>query len=122
MRVVLGGVDIQKDETYDQVIPVQRAIVHEGYSQSPFALYNDVGEALTKFCTVFCLSTDYISAFLTITIAVCFFFHSPAPAESDRQAVLCKGDSLCEDSLSDQSAIQQRHRVCDLRVGRHGNT
>lgn len=46
MRVVLGGVDIQKDETYDQVIPVERAIVHESYNQSPFALYNDVGEAL----------------------------------------------------------------------------
>lgn len=45
MRVVLGGVDIHKDEMYDQVIPVERAIVHEGYNQSPFALYNDVGEA-----------------------------------------------------------------------------
>ncbi|XP_071385949.1 hyaluronan-binding protein 2-like [Centroberyx affinis] len=42
MQVVLGGVDIEKDEEFDQVIPVQRAIVHEEYKESPFALYNDV--------------------------------------------------------------------------------
>lgn len=45
MRVVLGGVDIEKDEAYDQVIPVEKAVVHEAYNQTPFALYNDVGEA-----------------------------------------------------------------------------
>ncbi len=44
MQVVLGGVDIQKDEAYDQVIPVEKAIVHEDYKESPFALHNDVGE------------------------------------------------------------------------------
>lgn len=44
MQVVLGGVDIEKDETYDQVIPVEKAIVHEEYKESPFALHNDVGE------------------------------------------------------------------------------
>ncbi|XP_054454628.1 hyaluronan-binding protein 2 [Anoplopoma fimbria] len=42
MQVVLGGVDIEKDEVYDQVIPVEKAIVHENYRESPFALYNDV--------------------------------------------------------------------------------
>lgn len=63
MRVVLGGVDIQKDETYDQVIPVERAIVHEGYKQSPFALYNDVGEALMKLCTLYCISIYSIFSF-----------------------------------------------------------
>nr|XP_033467828.1 hyaluronan-binding protein 2-like [Epinephelus lanceolatus] len=42
MQVVLGGVDIEKNEVFDQVIPVERAIVHEQYRQSPFALYNDV--------------------------------------------------------------------------------
>ncbi|XP_034564218.1 hyaluronan-binding protein 2-like isoform X1 [Notolabrus celidotus] len=42
MQVVLGGVDIEKDEAYDQVIPVVKAIVHEGYKESPFALHNDV--------------------------------------------------------------------------------
>lgn len=45
MRVVLGGVDIEKDEAYDQVIPVEKVVVHEAYNQTPFALYNDVGEA-----------------------------------------------------------------------------
>lgn len=111
MRVVLGGVDIQKDETYDQVIPVERTIVHEGYNQSPFALYNDVGEAPTQHVHRF---DFYLSDNRTL--------RSPAPAPSDGQAVLCKGDSLCEDSLSDHAAVRQRHRVRDLRVGRHGNT
>lgn len=45
MQVVLGGVDIEKDEIYDQVVPVEKAIVHENYRESPFALHNDVGEA-----------------------------------------------------------------------------
>ncbi|XP_062298225.1 hyaluronan-binding protein 2-like [Scomber scombrus] len=42
MQVVLGGVDIGKDEVYDQVIPVEKAVVHEDYKESPFALHNDV--------------------------------------------------------------------------------
>ncbi|KAK5850894.1 hypothetical protein PBY51_001731 [Eleginops maclovinus] len=42
MQVVLGGVDIAKDEVYDQVIPVENAIVHELYRESPFALHNDI--------------------------------------------------------------------------------
>ncbi len=44
MQVVLGGVDIEKDEMYDQVIPVDKAIVHEEYKESPVALHNDIGE------------------------------------------------------------------------------
>ena len=44
MQVVLVGVDIGKDEVYDQVIPVERAVVHEDYRESPFALHNDVGK------------------------------------------------------------------------------
>lgn len=43
MQVVLGGVDLDKAEQYDQTIPVQRAIVHENYKESPFALHNDIG-------------------------------------------------------------------------------
>ena len=49
MQVVLGGVDIEKAEVYDQVIPVERAIMHEGYKATHFALYNDVGEVLLLF-------------------------------------------------------------------------
>lgn len=44
MQVVLGGVDIEKDETSDQAIEVEQAIVHEQYRESPFALHNDIGE------------------------------------------------------------------------------
>ncbi|XP_056285103.1 hyaluronan-binding protein 2 [Pseudoliparis swirei] len=42
MQVVLGGVDIEKEEIFDQVIPVAKAIVHENYKQTPAALQNDV--------------------------------------------------------------------------------
>ncbi|XP_034070207.1 hyaluronan-binding protein 2-like [Gymnodraco acuticeps] len=42
MQVVLGGVDLEKDEVYDQVIPVENAIVHELHRESPFALHNDI--------------------------------------------------------------------------------
>lgn len=44
MQVVLGGVDIERDEAYDQVIPVEKAIMHEDYKQTSFALHNDIGE------------------------------------------------------------------------------
>lgn len=56
MQVVLGGVDIEKNEVFDQVIPVERAIVHEQYRQSPFALYNDVGEEHRQQLFTFLLS------------------------------------------------------------------
>ncbi|XP_022598048.1 hyaluronan-binding protein 2-like [Seriola dumerili] len=42
MQVVLGGVDIEKDEVYDQVIAVEKAVVHEEYKETPFALHNDI--------------------------------------------------------------------------------
>ncbi|TNN67712.1 Hyaluronan-binding protein 2 [Liparis tanakae] len=42
MQVVLGGVDLEKEEVFDQVIPVEKAIVHEKYKETPSALYNDV--------------------------------------------------------------------------------
>ncbi len=35
MLVVLGGVDIEEDEVYNQVIPVDQAVVHELYNESP---------------------------------------------------------------------------------------
>ena len=43
MRVVLGGVDIEKDEAFDQTIDVEKAIIHEKYREETFALYNDIG-------------------------------------------------------------------------------
>lgn len=44
LQVVLGGVDIEKDEASDQVIPVEKVIVHEHYRETPSALHNDIGE------------------------------------------------------------------------------
>ena len=48
MQVVLGGVDISTYEPdFDQVIPVERAIVHKNYSQTVRGTaHNDVGEAM----------------------------------------------------------------------------
>ncbi|KAM6951087.1 hyaluronan-binding protein 2-like [Aplochiton taeniatus] len=42
MQVVLGGVDISRDEEIDQSIPVDQAIVHEKYKETHLALHNDI--------------------------------------------------------------------------------
>ncbi|XP_056153482.1 hyaluronan-binding protein 2 [Lampris incognitus] len=42
MQVMIGGVDLEKDEEHDQVIPVERAIVHEDYKATPFSLHSDI--------------------------------------------------------------------------------
>uniref|UniRef100_A0A8C6SIB9 trypsin n=1 Tax=Neogobius melanostomus TaxID=47308 RepID=A0A8C6SIB9_9GOBI len=42
MQVVLGGVDIEKHEVYNQIVPVERAIVHENYRYTPLPVYNDI--------------------------------------------------------------------------------
>lgn len=42
MQVVMGGVDLNKQEVYDQTVPVEKAIIHEDYRESPFALHNDI--------------------------------------------------------------------------------
>ncbi|XP_029384169.1 hyaluronan-binding protein 2 isoform X2 [Echeneis naucrates] len=41
-QVVLGGVNIDKEEEMDQIIPVIQTIVHENYRETPSALYNDI--------------------------------------------------------------------------------
>uniref|UniRef100_A0A671X2C4 trypsin n=1 Tax=Sparus aurata TaxID=8175 RepID=A0A671X2C4_SPAAU len=41
-QVVLGGVNIDKQEEMDQTIPVIQTIVHENYRDTGAALYNDV--------------------------------------------------------------------------------
>uniref|UniRef100_A0A3B4VI55 trypsin n=1 Tax=Seriola dumerili TaxID=41447 RepID=A0A3B4VI55_SERDU len=41
-QVVLGGVNIEKQEGMDQTIPVIQTIVHENYRDTPRALYNDI--------------------------------------------------------------------------------
>lgn len=42
-QVVLGGVNIDKQEEMDQTIPVIRTIVHENYRDARVAVYNDIG-------------------------------------------------------------------------------
>ncbi|XP_044193800.1 hyaluronan-binding protein 2-like [Thunnus albacares] len=41
-QVVLGGVNIDKQEEMDQTIPVIQTVVHEDYRQSPSAVYSDI--------------------------------------------------------------------------------
>ncbi|TWW81239.1 Hepatocyte growth factor activator [Takifugu flavidus] len=41
-QVVLGGVNINKQEDMDQTIPVIRTIVHENYRDAGVAIYNDI--------------------------------------------------------------------------------
>ncbi|XP_061086087.1 hyaluronan-binding protein 2 [Conger conger] len=50
MRVVLGKVDLWKDDLYTQIVDVERAIVHEHYRETPISLHNDV--ALLKLKSV----------------------------------------------------------------------
>ncbi|XP_061084004.1 hyaluronan-binding protein 2-like [Conger conger] len=42
MRVVLGGVDLVKVEPSEQVVEVERVILHENYREAPWAVYNDI--------------------------------------------------------------------------------
>lgn len=44
MQVELGGISLDKTEDSEQIIPVEKAIVHENYRETPDALHNDVGE------------------------------------------------------------------------------
>ncbi|XP_040923039.1 hyaluronan-binding protein 2-like [Toxotes jaculatrix] len=41
-QVVLGGVNVDKQEEMDQTIPVIETFVHENYRETPSALYNDI--------------------------------------------------------------------------------
>lgn len=42
MQVELGGINLDKTEDSEQIIPVEKAIVHENYRETPDALHNDV--------------------------------------------------------------------------------
>ena len=53
MQVVLGGVDVTTEEPSDQVISVERAIIHSNYSESENGTAsNDLGEAMRLHRTV----------------------------------------------------------------------
>ncbi|XP_076154893.1 factor VII-activating protease-like [Alosa pseudoharengus] len=42
MQVELGGINLDKTEEFEQIIPVEKAIIHEDYREAPDALHNDV--------------------------------------------------------------------------------
>lgn len=44
MQVVMGGLSLDTDEPADQTVRVVEAMVHEGYRETPSAVYNDIGE------------------------------------------------------------------------------
>lgn len=53
MQVVLGGVDLKKHETADQTLDVEQYIVHENFTQTNEALYNDIGQLLTHTASTY---------------------------------------------------------------------
>ncbi|XP_041921976.1 hyaluronan-binding protein 2-like [Alosa sapidissima] len=63
MQVILGGLDLGKEESFEQTVAVQMVIVHEGYKETSSAVYNDI--ALLKLkstdgkCTV---ESQYVKA------------------------------------------------------------
>lgn len=68
-QVVLGGVNIDKQEEMDQTIPVIRTIIHEQYRDARVAVYNDIG--LPIFLTLFMNYPFFLNCyFLLHTISV----------------------------------------------------
>ncbi|MBN3297218.1 HABP2 protein, partial [Amia calva] len=41
-KVVMGGLDIEKAEPYDQTFDIEQVIVHENYTETLNAVYNDI--------------------------------------------------------------------------------
>lgn len=124
MQVVMGGVDIKKDEAFDQVIPVERAIVHDDYNEGPFAIHNDVGEMqrLKSFHHLVQMKLKHrnlLSSCVSGSSVLCFvpLLCSHATAESRQQTVLCQRNTFCKDGLPATPAVRQWDRVCDLRMG-----
>lgn len=60
-QVVLGGVNIDKQEDMDQTIPVIRTILHENYRDARVAVYNDIGLILFIYYPFDLNFTDTIS-------------------------------------------------------------
>lgn len=44
MQVVMGGLSLDTEESTEQTINVEEAIVHENYRETPTAVYNDIGD------------------------------------------------------------------------------
>lgn len=79
-QVVLGGVNIDKAEEFDQTIPVIQTIVHENYRETRAAVYNDIGRLSHSSNTVSSVSTCSISnpelfIFNVVCVCVCAYMH-----------------------------------------------
>lgn len=44
VRVEMGGVNLEKDDPAKQFLEVEKIIVHENYTETAEALYNDIGQ------------------------------------------------------------------------------
>lgn len=44
VRLEMGGVNLEKDDPAKQFLEVEKTIVHENYTETPEALYNDIGQ------------------------------------------------------------------------------
>lgn len=44
MQVVMGGLTLSSEEPTEQTLRVEEAIRHEGYRETPKAVYNDIGD------------------------------------------------------------------------------
>lgn len=40
----MGGVNLEKDDPAKQFLEVEKIIAHENYTETPEALYNDIGQ------------------------------------------------------------------------------
>lgn len=58
MQVELGGVTLHKKEDFEQIIAVEKALIHEKYRESPDALHNDVGESCWRMSMNATMATD----------------------------------------------------------------
>lgn len=47
VRLEMGGVNLEKSDSAKQFLEVEKIIVHENYTETPEALYNDIGQYST---------------------------------------------------------------------------
>lgn len=46
MQVLMGSLSLDKPDASTQILPVEKAIVHENYRETTGAVYNDIGKKL----------------------------------------------------------------------------
>lgn len=58
MQVLMGGLSLNNEETTEQTISVEEAIVHENYRETPAAVYNDIGDLCLSHFQKIKIDTD----------------------------------------------------------------